>query len=72
MRYIHQRQAWPKFIWDSRVIITLLAQVRNLQGKLIGKMESLGFDLRDEAALETLTIEIIKSTEIEGEILNPE
>lgn len=72
MSYIYQRQAWPKFFWDSQVIITPLAKVRNLQGKLIGKMESLGLQLRDEAALETMTVEIIKSTEIEGEILNPE
>ena len=72
MRYIYQNQAWPRFFWDSQVILTTLARVRNLQGKLIGKMEALGFQLRDEAALETLTIEILKSTEIEGEMLNPE
>lgn len=54
------------------MILTPLAKVRNLQGKLIGKMEALGFQLRDEAALETLTIEILKSTEIEGEMLNPD
>lgn len=54
------------------MILTPLAKVRNLQGKLIGKMEALGFQLREEAALETLTIEILKSTEIEGEMLNPE
>lgn len=72
MRYIYQNKTWPRFFWDSQKILTLLAKVRNLQGKLIGKMEALGFQLRDEAALETLTIEILKSTEIEGEMLNPE
>ena len=72
MRGIYQNKTWPRFFWDSQMILTLLAKVRNLQGKLIGKMEALGFQLRDEAALETLTIEILKSTEIEGEILNPE
>ena len=32
-------------------------------------MESLGFELRREAALDTLTLDILKSTEIEGEFL---
>jgi Fic family protein len=70
--YIHQKKEWPKFKWDSNSIVTLLAKVRNLQGKIIGKMESMGFDLQSEAVLETITIDVIKSTEIEGEILNPE
>jgi Fic family protein len=71
-RYIYQIADWPHFIWDNQTIFTLLGKVRNLQGRLIGKMETLGFHLRDEASLETLTLEITKSTEIEGEILNPE
>ncbi len=50
----------------------MLGKVRNLQGKLVGKMQSLGFELRNEAALETLTLDVLKSTEIEGEILDPE
>ncbi len=52
--------------------MTLLGRVRNLQGKLIGKMQALGFALRSEASLETLTLDVLKSTEIEGELLNPE
>lgn len=68
--FIYNIKDWPRFIWNDQRIITDLAKVRNLQGKLIGKMESLGFSLRDEASLETLTLEIIKSNEIEGEILN--
>ncbi|MEZ4994572.1 MAG: Fic family protein [Saprospiraceae bacterium] len=71
-RYIHERKDWPNFRWDSRQLIPLIGQVRNLQGKLIGKMESVGFDLRDEANLETVTVEIVKSSEIEGEVLNAE
>ena len=70
--YIHQKKEWPNFKWDSNSIVTLLAKVRNRQGKIIGKMESMGFDLQSEAVLETITIDVIKSTEIEGEILNPE
>lgn len=71
MKYIYQNQNWPNFIWNSERLITTLGEVRNLQGRLMGKMESIGFDLRNEASLQTLTLEIIKSTEIEGEVLNP-
>lgn len=71
-KFIYQNQNWPNFIWNNERLITILGNVRHLQGRLIGKMESIGFDLRNEASLETLTLEIIKSTEIEGEILNPE
>ena len=70
--YIYQKEDWPNFKWDSEILLPILSDVRILQGKLLGKMESLGFELREEANLKTLTIDIIKSTEIEGEILNPE
>ncbi len=70
MKYIYQNDNWPQFIWNNEQLITTLGKLRNLQGRLIGKMESLGFELRNEASLETLTLEIIKSNEIEGEILN--
>ncbi|MCK7541995.1 MAG: DUF4172 domain-containing protein [Marinilabiliales bacterium] len=52
--------------------MNLLSEVRNLQGRILGRMESLGFDLRNEATLETLTLDVLKSTEIEGEYLNPD
>lgn len=68
--FIHQRLDWPSFHWDNEKIIVLLCEARNLQGRLIGKMESLGFDLRNEALLDTLTLDVIKSSEIEGEFLN--
>ena len=71
-RYNHQLKNWPQFYWQNDELINLLGQVRNLQGKLVGKMEALGFDLRKEAVLETITLDVIKSTEIEGEILNPD
>lgn len=70
--YIYQRENWPEFHWDNEKIVNLLGKVRNLQGKIVGKMEALGFELQNEAVLETLTLDVIKSTEIEGEILNPE
>jgi len=71
-KYIHQQENWPNFTWNSKEILIPLSKVRNLQGKLLGRMESLGFDLRNEAVLETLTLDILKSTEIEGEYLNHE
>ncbi len=71
MRYIHQLNNWPKFLWDDQQIMPLLGDVRNRQGRLIGRMESLGFPLRSEAILQTLTLDVLKSSEIEGEILDP-
>ncbi|MBA7513010.1 hypothetical protein ES705_05019 [subsurface metagenome] len=68
--YIYQDTNWPDFIWDDKSLLIPLSKVRNLQGKLIGKMEAIGFSLREEAMLETLTIDIVKSNEIEGEILD--
>ncbi|MBE0652195.1 MAG: DUF4172 domain-containing protein, partial [Bacteroidales bacterium] len=70
--FIHQQNDWPNFTWKSDEVLNLLSEVRNLQGRLMGKMESLGFDLRNEALLETLTLDVLKSTEIEGEFFNPE
>ena len=68
--YIHQDSTWPNFTWDAKSLLIPLSTVRNLQGKLIGKMEAIGFSLRKEAMLETLTIDVIKSTKIEGENLD--
>lgn len=70
--YIYQQADWPNFYWDNPSIIQRLGEVRNTQGRILGKMESLGFELRNKANLDTLTLDIIKSTEIEGEFLNPE
>ena len=70
--FIHQLDNWPNFSWRIDEFVNLLSEVRNLQGRLTGRMESLGFDLRNEATLETLTLDVLKSTEIEGEILNPD
>lgn len=69
--YIYQKEGWPHFTWDTDGIVVLLGEVRYLQGRLIGKMIELGFDQQNEASLSTLTLEIVKSNEIEGEILNP-
>jgi Fic family protein len=71
-RYIHQYPDWTDFIWNKEAVLLKLIPLRNKQGKLVGKMETLGFDLRQEAVLETLTLDVLKSTEIEGEFLNLE
>ena len=70
--FIHQKKSWPNFTWNTDGIVNLLSEARNLQGRLIGKMELLGFDLRNEALLDTLTLDVLKSSEIEGEFLNPD
>jgi len=72
MRYIHQLHDWPNFTWNHEAVLAPLGTVRHLQGKLQGKMSALGFVLQKEAELETLTLDVLKSTEIEGEFLNPE
>lgn len=65
--YIYQQSTWPNFRWDDKALLLLISKVRNLQGKLIGKMEAIGFSLREEAMLKMLTIDIIKTNQIEGE-----
>jgi len=70
--YIHQKDNWPNFTWKSDEIVNLLSEARNLQGRLTGRMEAIGFDLRAEALLDTLSLDVLKSSEIEGELLKPE
>lgn len=70
--YIHQLPDWPRFRWDDKILSPRLADVRHRQGRLLGRMEGLGFSLRSEALLNTLTLDILKSSEIEGEVLNVE
>jgi Fic family protein len=68
--YIHERKDWPKFRWNQESLTGRLGAVRHLQGRLIGRMEGLGFQLRAEATLQSLTEEVLKSSEIEGERLD--
>lgn len=70
--YIHEHKDWPNFTWNDKQVLLKLGEARNLQGKLLGKMESLGFELQNEAVLNTLTLDVIKSSEIEGEYLEKE
>lgn len=70
--WIHEHQDWPEFTWDSKVLASKLADTRHRQGRLLGRMEGLGFELRQEANLGMLTGDVVKSSAIEGENLNPE
>lgn len=70
--YIHELPDWPRFHWRVEALAELLASVRHRQGRLIGHMEALGFELRREAVLQTLTGDVVKSSEIEGEKLDAE
>jgi Fic family protein len=70
--YIHQSPSWPRFQWDRQRLAEPLAAVRLQQGRLIGHMEALGFRLQTEAVLRTLTSDVIKTSEIEGERLDAE
>jgi len=69
--WIHEHQNWPNFTWDVESLASKLADIRHRQGRLLGRMEGLGFELKCEASLSTLTNDVVKSSAIEGENLNP-
>lgn len=68
--YIHELNDWPNFQWDHERLAAPLARARHLQGRLVGQMETLGFRVREEAVLRTLTDDVLKSSDIEGERLD--
>ena len=70
MAYIHELDDWTNFAWGKAALFSKLAAVRHRQGRLLGRMDGLGFDLRNDAMLRTLTSDVVKSSEIEGEILD--
>jgi Fic family protein len=70
--WVHEHQNWPNFTWDVESLASKLADIRHRQGRLLGRMEGLGFELKCEASLSTLTNDVVKSSAIEGENLNPE
>lgn len=69
--YIHEQADWPKLHWNSEALTGLLAEVRHRQGRLLGQMQALGFGLQEEAVLRTLTEDVVKSSAIEGQELDP-
>jgi Fic family protein len=68
--YVWEQEHWPALTWDSGRLATLLGQVSRVQGRLLGRMQDLGFELRREAQLSTLTEDVVRSSEIEGEKLD--
>jgi Fic family protein len=69
-KYIYQSSSWPQFTWNDQEINHVLGKVRHLQGKISGQMSTLGFSMKEETKLSTLTLDVVKSSEIEGELLN--
>ncbi|MCX8482326.1 MAG: DUF4172 domain-containing protein [Crocinitomicaceae bacterium] len=65
--YIHERENWTSFVWDNNKISSTLASVRHLQGRLLGRMEALGFDFIERATLESLILDVVDTSRIEGE-----
>ncbi len=72
MPYIHEQPEWPDFTWNDRELSPALSGLRHRQGRFLGRMEALGFNLRAEASLTMLTSDVLTSSAIEGEHLNPE
>ncbi len=69
-KYIYEYSSWPTFTWDDSLVHPLLSEVRFLQGQVLGKIKTLGFSIQEQTALSTITDDVIKSSEIEGEQLN--
>ena len=67
MAYIYEQKDWPEFRWSTVELSSLVANIRHKQGLLLGRMSVLGFQLRNEASLEILTTDVVKSSAIEGE-----
>ena len=71
-KYIYKKENWTDFVWDNAIVSAVLGDVRLLQGKMLGQIHSLGFSSKEEKKLEMLTLDVLKSSEIEGETLNYE
>lgn len=70
MKYIYEHKNWTEFSWQDIAINVVFGEVKLMQGKIIGQMETLGFSVKEEATLTALTLDVVKSSEIEGELLN--
>ncbi|MBS1781482.1 MAG: Fic family protein [Bacteroidetes bacterium] len=69
-KYIYEHKNWTDFTWHDKTINAVFGEVRLMQGKIIGQMNALGFSAKEEATLMALTLDVVKSSEIEGELLN--
>ena len=70
VKYIYEHKNWTDFSWNDKAINAVFGEVKLMQGKIIGQMNALGFSAKEEATLTALTLDIVKSSEIEGEFLN--
>jgi len=70
MMYVWEHPEWPRLKWDGGALAAPLAELRHAQGRILGRMEALGFGLREEAHLHTLTQDVVKTSAIEGEVLD--
>ncbi len=70
LKYIYEHTNWTDFTWQDKAINVIFGQVRLIQGKIIGQMNALGFSAKEEATLTALTLDVVKSSEIEGELLS--
>jgi Fic family protein len=71
-KYIYEQKSWTNFSWYDKVINAIFGEVKLMQGKIIGQMNALGFSAKEETTLTALTLDVVKSSEIEGELLNYE
>ena len=71
-KYIYQYKNWPNFTWNEKEVQIILGKLRYLQGKIFGQISALGFSIKEETMLSTLTLDVVKSSEIEGQFLNYE
>lgn len=71
-KYIYEYSNWTNFCWEDKAINVAFGEVRLMQGKIIGQMNALGFSAKEETTLTVLTLDVVKSSEIEGELLNYE
>ncbi|MFT4857523.1 MAG: Fic family protein [Algoriphagus sp.] len=72
VKYIYHYEDWTNFTWNEKSFSAIFGKVRSLQGKISGQMNALGFTTKEEASLATLSLDVVKSSEIEGELLNYE
>ncbi len=70
--YVHENKYWPHFSYSLTNVGHQLGQVRSKQGQLLGYMSSLGFEMRGEASFDTVTLDVLKTSEIEGVFVHPE
>jgi len=70
-RYVHELSDWPAFHWDAEALAPALAKAHELQGHLLGRMAAVGFDLRTDANFQTMTTDVLRTSAIEGEVLDP-